>query len=210
MARKLSLIEDQFDFNFTRNWFLNRNLSTFREYVYPEWKDKPISYLEIGVFEGMSMVWMMQRILTHKDSFGVGVDPWLMTNKATNEFMEEVMDRAIHNTSTFDRCTLIRSNSVEVLTKMIRTKNGFLGIKANSLDLCMIDGNHHELGVLDDAQRVLQLLRVGGWVLFDDVENRLTKVAHVKQGLSTFTDTHKDEIKLLWKHRYMECYEKVA
>ena len=66
------------DFQYTRNWFCLRDLATFREYIMPQWKDKPIKYLEIGVFEGMSMVWMLHNVLTHPDSRAVGVDPWLM------------------------------------------------------------------------------------------------------------------------------------
>ena len=61
---------------FTRRWFLNRNYDTFKKFVYPKWAGKPLTYLEIGVFEGMSMVWMLQHILTHDNSRGVGIDPW--------------------------------------------------------------------------------------------------------------------------------------
>jgi len=65
------------DFRFTRNWFRRRNQATFEEYVLPMWAGKPITYLEIGVYEGQSLTWMMQNVLTHPDSRAVGIDPWL-------------------------------------------------------------------------------------------------------------------------------------
>ncbi len=208
--RKMGILPiEKHSFQFTRNWFLNRNSATFREFIHPEWSGKPIRYLELGVFEGMSIVWMMQHILTHKDSFSVGIDPWLITSKLSGEVMEEVMKRAFHNTKPFPNCTLIRGNSVEVLMRMNKYRHGFLGIKKNSVDLCMVDGNHNNLAVQDDAQRCHKLLRVGGWMLFDDVENDKPKEDHVKQGLNVFIEEYKDKMKLLWKHRYMECYEKI-
>lgn len=195
-------------FQFTRRWFRNRNLSTFQQFVMPEWAGKPIKYLEIGVFEGMSMVWMMQNVLTHPDSRAVGIDPWLMTVKIDSDQMELVCQRAMHNTEPFkSRCQLIRGNSAEVLRRM--TGHGFAGVTKSSIDVCMIDGDHNELGVLDDVRLCIQLVRVGGHLLLDDVENDHQKSHHVKQGIGMFLEENKN-LALLWKHRYVECYQRTA
>ena len=206
MTRKLC-IDTTHDFQFTHNWFLNRNLSTFREFVLPEWADKPITYLEIGVFEGQSMVWMLQRVLTHPDARAVGVDPWLMTRKLDDDVMYDVWRRALHNQEPYQQCGLWRANSAEFLRRCLG-KGGFAGISKNSLDLCMIDGDHNECAVLDDARNVLQLLRPGGWMLFDDVENRVTKQGHVKHGVTAFLEEHSSDVELIWKDNFMECYKK--
>ena len=200
-------------FQFTKNWFLNRNLSTFRELVLPAWEGKPITYLELGVFEGMSMTWMLQHVLTHPDARGVGVDPWLMSTKISGEKMEQVMRRAHQNiepwTGVFrNKCTLIRGNSAEVLRLMLKNRYGYCGIEKGSVDLCMVDGDHNELGVLDDCRLVWQLLKPGGWMLCDDVENDKLKEHHVKQGLQMFL-AETPEAEMLWKHEYVECYRKV-
>ena len=203
-------------FQFTRNWFLNRNCETFREYVHPEWAGKPIVYLELGVFEGMSMTWMLQHVLTHPDARSVGVDPWLLTTKLSEETMHQVMQRAIGNTApwttthygrAFPNCKLIRGSSAEVLRLMLKNKFGYMGIKRGSVDLCMVDGDHNELAVLDDARNCWQLLKKGGWLLFDDVENDHEKTHHVKQGLASFRNETPDAIQL-WKHGYVECFKK--
>jgi hypothetical protein len=213
------------EFQFTRNWFLNRNLPTFRKWVHPEWAGNPCTYLELGVFEGMSMVWMLQHVLTHSDCWAVGVDPWLMTRKLDEDVMEEVMTRACHNTKPwiyigYDdgtdfkanpdgcACQLIRGNSAEVLRRMTG-KRGCAGITKESVDLCMIDGNHNGPAVLDDARQCLKLMKKGGWLLFDDVENDKKKEHHVLEGLDWFKKESGDKIRFLWKHRYMEAYEVV-
>jgi predicted O-methyltransferase YrrM len=196
------------DFQFTKKWFLTRNGSTFMEYILPEWKDRPIFYLEIGVFEGMSLTWMMQNVLTHPESKAVGVDPWLMTSRVQKYDMDKIMQRAFHNLSPWsDRCQLLRMNSVEILTAAIKGRDAF-GLERESLDICMIDGDHSHLGTWNDARLCLHLLKPGGWMLFDDVENNSRKVNHVKDGVRLFLENQGHRMRFLWKHRYMEAYAK--
>jgi len=194
-------------FQFTRNWFLNRNLNAFRELILPEWAGKPIRYLELGVFEGMSMTWMLQHVLTHPNAKSCGVDPWLMTTKISGADMEAVMIRAHHNVMPWMKCSLVRGNSAEVLRLMLKNRHGYMGIKQGNVDLCMVDGNHNELGVLDDCRLVWQLLKPGGQMICDDVENDKEKAHHVKQGLQMFvSETPKAE--LVAKKDYVEIYRK--
>lgn len=198
------------EFRITQKWFLERNRRTFLKYVEPVWAGKPISYLEIGVFEGVSLVWMMQYILTHPKSRAVGIDPWLQTWKLSAEMMDVVRERAFFNTSRWsDRCQLIRGNSDEILRRMTR-RWGYAGIRKGSVNLSMVDGNHNALAVWADAQWVYLLLKVGGWMLFDDVENQRGKTNHVKEGVRLFMQEVGDKMRLLWKDEYMECYIKVS
>lgn len=210
MVRKMGIQPMDHGFQFMKNWFLNRNLKTFREKIYPEFNGKPILYLELGVFEGMSLVWMFQHVLTHPDSKAVGVDPWLLTTKLGANTMNDVMLKAQHNLSPWisGKCILVRANSAEFLRKCLG-RRPFHGIKANSVDLCMIDGNHHALAVLDDARFCCRIVKPGGWLLFDDVENDHEKSDHVKEGVEMWKKEMGNQIKFLWKHRYMEAYERV-
>lgn len=194
---------------FSRTWFMRRNAPAFTQYVFPAWKGLPITYLELGVYEGMSMCWMCEHVLTHPDSRAVGVDPWLMVTKATEEQMDAVRRAAIHNTGFYPNCELIRGNSAEVLRKMAARK-GFAGVSCGQVDLCLVDGSHTALGVLDDARLVWHLLRPGGWMLFDDVVNEIPKEDHVQEGLALFLRERGDGVRLLWKGRFVEAYEKVV
>jgi len=194
-------------YQFTRNWFRNRNLPTFRKFVHPEFAAKPVTYLEIGVFEGQSMCWMAERVLTHPNARGVGIDPWLMTVKADGTMMEMVRQRALHNVGLWHQCQLVRGHSSEVLRKM--KGEGLAGITRRSVDICMVDGNHWAPYVLDDAYQCLQLLKPGGWMLMDDVENDGRKWHHVKEGLDMFMKKYGRCVEQIWKHRYMACLKKL-
>lgn len=206
--RKMDIDYEQNTFQFSRNWFRNRNLQTFRECIAPEWAGKPVVYLELGVFEGQSIVWMLQKILTHPDSRAVGVDPWLQTTKLDEETMEAVMNRAEHNVEPWsDRCRLIRANSAEVLRKMC-SRGGFGGIKKGTVDVCLVDGNHNALAVLDDLRHVHRLMRPGGWMLLDDVINVHEKKDHVRQGLDAWLKEIGGGVEQVFQHRFMEGFKK--
>ena len=207
MAREMDVVGGEF----TRSWFRNRNLSTFREYVYPEFHERPTLYLELGTFEGMSMMWMLQNALKHAGSLAVFCDPFLMTTKLDTEFMESVMDRALRNLSPWldsGKLQYCRASSAEALRKMCG-KPGFLGISKNTVDICMVDGNHNSLAVLDDLIHVTKLVKVDGWILLDDVENDRPKKDHVREGLTMWLERD-PPVKLAWKHKYVECYQKTV
>ena len=198
---------------FTRRWFINRNHGTFVQYIHPVWAGKPIVYLEIGCFEGQSLCWCLQHILTHLDARAVGVDPWLMTEKLDGGMMEDAMHRAHLNlnrwiTGIRPNCQLHRANSAEFLRAVLRRREGYGGIKAGGVDLCMVDGNHNALAVQDDCRLVWRLLRPGGWMLMDDVCNDLPKKDHVRQGLDAFLAEAGDKVERVFKHRYMEGFVK--
>jgi hypothetical protein len=164
--------------------------------------------LEIGVFEGMSLCWMMQHVLTDPSSVSVGVDPWLPTIKLSLEYMEGVRERAHHNLRPWieqNRCTLSRCSSAVALRKMLH--RGYLGLHEGSVDICMIDGEHVPLLVCDDAKLVCRLLKPGGWMLFDDVEFSHPKAETVGEGIQMFLADN-PPVRQVWKHGHMECYEK--
>lgn len=199
---------DSTQLQFTRSWFRRRNQATFCEHVQPRWAGQPITYLELGVFEGMSLVWMLQHVLTHPDSRAVGVDPWLLSRKIDADAMEAVRLRAESNTEPWrDRCQLIRANSVEALARM-NGRRGFAGIHRGTLDLCLIDGDHMAPAVYSDAKHVLSLLRPGGWMLFDDVSTTHRQKQLVHRGLSLFLEETGNRIQLAWQRGRVVAYEK--
>ena len=211
MARlmPIKLVEDH-SFQFTTKWFLNTNLPSFRDFIYPVWKDKLMSYVEIGVYEGMSLVWMMQYVLTHPESHAIGIDPWLMTTKSDEDYMEAVRLRAHHNLAPWkDRCKLIRGNSNDVIGKALSSRGGFSRMKRNSIDLCFVDGDHHKMTTMGDGELGLQLVRPGGWIMFDQINTPRNKKGFAKDGLNLFLERNKQSVKLIWRNDYMEAYEKL-
>ena len=209
MAKKIDLKHLE-NFRFTRQWFRRRNMGTFTEFVHPHWSGRQsLTYLEIGVFEGMSLVWMLQNVLTDETSRAVGIDPWLCGFNMNGDYLDEVMQRALANTEPFRaRCQLIRANSCDILRRM-QTKGGFLGIGFNDVDICLIDGAHYALSVLDDARQSFKLLKPGGWLIFDDVVGRHAGPEHVRGGIDLFVAETGNGVKKVFAQGYLEAWEKI-
>jgi len=199
---------------FRRNWFRYRNCCTFSTFLpnrFPA--DRPWNMLTIGVFEGAQEVWLMQHILKHPDSRLVGVDPWMGSqmdkSKMDQTFMDECYDNAQHNLAPWkDQVTLVCDLSQVALQRAIEAGE-IAGIPVGQFDLVIIDGDHNEVPVLIDAVNSFQLVRSGGWLLFDDVRNRIFKPHHVLHALHKFLDQYGDQLQHVWSHRFCECFERV-
>lgn len=210
----------QHDFQFTRKWFRNRNQTTFSTFLLPKFRGrrrrrKPVYLLQIGVYEGMDLVWQMQHIISnHPDSRALGVDPWLSPKMdRRGKSMDEVELRARHNLTPYrEQIELRRGLSQEILPQIIKTPTQVLGalLPPGFWDLIVVDGDHNAAAVEQDAKNAVELAKVGGWIVFDDVRNRVRKKNHVKQGVEKFLQEQGDRVKLVWQHRHCDCYEKVA
>ncbi len=190
------------DFKFTRNWFKKRNQTTWSTFLAPQFPgENPIKMIQIGVFEGMDLVWCMQNICRHVDSKVVAIDPWKATTKLSQEFMEGAYERACHNLGLWaDKIEIVRDFSQDAL----------FDVCPNYYDLVIIDGDHRAKPVFDDAVRALSALKVGGWMVFDDVRNRVTKKTdHVVHGIQMFLEDYHQDVELVWQHRHCDCYVKV-
>lgn len=208
-------IKSDYPYRFTKRWrwFKYRNQVTYSTFLPERFAGKPINMIQIGVFEGMDLVWSFQNLLTHPDSRCLAIDPWSATNKISAERMEEVYETAQHNLRPFrKRLRIERGCSLDVLSDVL-----FAGaieiegkpIRTGEWDLIVIDGDHNADAVRSDAILSLKLSRVGGWLLFDDVRNNHFKKNHVFDGLKSFNGDFEGKVKRVWYHRHMDCYEKL-
>ncbi len=134
-------------YQFTQNW-TEPFIRNATQHLLPL-KDKPLKYLEIGVFEGRSLCWMAENVLLHPKSFGVGIDTW----PKSDEF-----ERAEHNCGHHKNLKLIRSNMT------IEACNFSLG----HFDIIYIDGDHLAIPVMTDTVLAWPLLKAGGIMIWDD------------------------------------------
>jgi hypothetical protein len=120
--------------------------------------------------------------------------------------MDAVEARARHNLSPWaDKVSIMKGYSQDILQL-----DGILDeIGADPADLIVIDGDHNRGPVLQDALLSFELAKKGSWLVFDDVRNRVEKPDHVVHGIDDFLQTHGDKVKLVWRHRYCDCYEKL-
>jgi len=132
---------------FTMDWF-TMNIPVWEKVLEP-YKDKPnIRYLEIGVSEGRSLLWMLDNVLTHRTARATAIDI---------EIRKALLDN-LRISGSKRKVKLIKGRSQEKLRCL----------KSNSFDLIYIDGSHVAADVLVDAVLSWPLLRDSGLVIFDD------------------------------------------
>jgi len=107
--------------------------------------------LEIGCFEGRSTLWFLDNIATHADSRMACVDVF------TDE-IEANFDHNVKVAKQGDRVIKYKGYSQDVLRKL----------EYDSFDFVYIDGCHLASCALTDAVLSWDLLRAGGFMIFDD------------------------------------------
>ncbi len=109
--------------------------------------------LELGVFEGRSVVWMLDNGIEHVTA----VDWW------DTEWLER---RGHHNTeANFDANVADYGDRV---TKVKAATFDFLKANTDTFDLIYIDGGHMGKEVITDAVLAHHALRPNGLLIFDD------------------------------------------
>jgi hypothetical protein len=139
------------DKEFTQWWHCN--------YIdmWKRWIPKDIKKsLEIGSFEGMSAIWLMDYCpdihVTCVDTFSPGFDD--VTGEYEQRFERNVAEYG-------ERVTKLKGRSADMLKKIYRQR----------FDLIYIDGDHTYEAVKKDAELAWPLLRRGGLLIFDDYNN---------------------------------------
>ena len=95
------------------------------------------------------------------------------------------------------------------MSQDILTRSYLFQGEAGIYDLCIIDGDHNAPAVYEDITNCYRICKAGGWLMLDDVENKIAKQNHVKQGLAQWLADNPGKIKQVWKHRFCECFEKL-
>lgn len=210
--QRIALDRTEHKFEFTRRWFVHRNLSTYSTFLPARFPAKKAhNILHIGVFEGMDLVWICQNLFRNKNSRILAIDPWEKTRKLSPEQMNAVFERARRNLRPWnDRINMIRGLSQDVMISLVSAPTQVCGktIAAGKWDLIIVDGDHNADPVYADAQNALRLVKPGGWIVFDDVRNRFKKKDHVYHGLIGWLMEQGDDVDLVWAHRHMNCYRR--
>lgn len=111
----------------------------------------PCRYLEIGLYEGRSMFWMLDNVLTHPSSLAVGVDPGPQP-----AFFENLKVTPHRN-----RIHFYQQSSLEFwLQRQEESLSPF--------DLIYVDGAHDFRNVFCDGIFAWLNLKTGGILCFDD------------------------------------------
>jgi len=147
------------DYEFSTSWFRN-HVPIWEQHLEPYRGQPNVRYLEIGLFEGRSAVWMLENILTHPTSELVGIDPFIDEYAEwQTKGMKETFMSNLEASGQADRCTILEGFSQEVLRQLPLDE---------PFDIIYIDGSHLDRDVLEDAILSARLLKMGGLLIFDD------------------------------------------
>lgn len=199
--------KDQFSVEWKKHYAKNYDFtlgSAFRSFVknIPVWnkmlgpfKGKPdVHYLEIGVNQGRSAMWVLENILTNPSAKLTGID---IFPEGTN-FKEEYLSN-VQLSGSEHKVTTIEGFSQVELRKL----------PLNTFDIIYIDGDHTASGVLADAVLSFQLLKTDGILIFDDYrwfEDRLPEELRPRIAIDSFITSYRNTLEVV--HRGYQVFIK--
>jgi predicted O-methyltransferase YrrM len=135
---------------FSSGWHV-RHIELWSE-VLADLKGRPdLRYLEVGVFEGRSLIWMLENVLTHPSARATAIDLF------GSEY-EAVFDDNLEASGFAYKVTKLAGPSARELR----------GLELGTYHVVYIDGSHTADDVLLDAALSWDLLAPGGLMIFDD------------------------------------------
>jgi predicted O-methyltransferase YrrM len=180
-------------YRFTARWHTSV-MKTWTEQL-AGYRGKPdLRYLEIGVFEGRSLLWMFENVLTDPSSRATVIDVFMADYEST-------YDANVLASGAGDRITKLEGPSQQRLRPL----------EPASFDIIYIDGSHTADDVLADAVLGWPLLREGGVMIFDDYRwtgrpagGSLPIELLPTLAIDAFITAHRNEIEL--RHRDYQVF----
>jgi hypothetical protein len=123
------------------------------------YRGKPnVHYLEVGLWEGGSALWVLENILTHPTARLTGIDPFLPPEGPFTYSAKEPFYSNLKLSGFEGKANIIEGFSQDELRKL----------PLESFDIIYIDGSHKKADVLEDAILSWRLLKDRGILIFDD------------------------------------------
>ena len=141
-------------YRFTVDWF-SHNIPHWSKILKPYMGKPNLRYLEIGVFEGRSVVWMVENVLTDPSSELVAIDIF-----ADPEDLEERFRSNLKMSGFKGKTTVVRGRSQQALQ----------ALPLRSFDIVYVDGSHTLDDTFSDMILSWELLEDGGLLILDDYE----------------------------------------
>ncbi|MBB2165911.1 class I SAM-dependent methyltransferase [Gluconacetobacter sp. 1b LMG 1731] len=141
--------------SFTEDWF-SRSIPSW-DIIFSSMKS-PKFFLEIGSHEGRSACYMIAKAKNDIDI--TCIDIW--EDYEVEQRFDNNIDFFISNSKNSININKIKSKSKEYLIKLLSEGH------AGKFDFIYVDGSHTSQDVLYDAILALDLLKVGGFLVFDD------------------------------------------
>jgi predicted O-methyltransferase YrrM len=181
-------------FHFTQDWF-SRHIPIWKELFAPM-RDGRLRVLEIGCFEGLATVWLLQNALAHPESHITCVDPFTGNVEHSAKDVEGLYDRFKSNVlDNFppSKVTCLREESHRALKS--------LALSGAVFDVIYVDGDHHACAALEDLVLSYRVLAKGGILIIDDflpTDRHLCSLEIPFPGVHAFMTAYADKVRVVY------------
>jgi len=168
-------------------------------------KKKNNKILELGCFKGEMSKWFSDNLLNHKESKLYCVDTWegsveYKTNfnnvkKTFKNNIETTFKKNIKNSKHPNKVKTYKATTTDFFVKFLATN------KKPIFNLIYIDASHDARNVIMDAVLSFKVLKVGGYIVFDDYEwdKMPENYERPKIAIIAFNHMFRDNIKITHK-----------
>ncbi len=169
----------------TQDWFSHNSFDW--EIVLKNFKDKKFDYLEIGSFEGISAMYVLN---FYSKANICCVDSWSEFTTGNEGLPIKIVEE------NFDKNLSLYQDKFE---KFKMKSNEFFSKNKKEFDIIFIDGSHHANDVLEDCLESWKILKKDGIMIIDDYfwtgyENHLFNPIH---GINNFFRSFKKYFNVL-------------
>lgn len=193
-------------YQFTQDWF-SGNIPVWEHYLKHFMNLTELQVLEIGSWEGRSTCWLIDNIMTHESSRITCVDTFegsLEHNSYESSYIRSIGERFDFN--------IARTQCLEKVQKVVgKSSEALRTLSLNNYDIAYIDGSHVASDVLEDTILVWSLVKVGGYIIFDDYLFGFPEHPewNTKIGIDAFINVFKDKFRIVHK-AYQIIIEKTS
>lgn len=157
----------------TNSWFDTNVRGLWEKHLLPR-KDQlhekgPMRYLELGVGDGQSMLWVLENLLTDSADRAVGVDPYKPKRRWLVKEIAAIREAALTNLGPAieaGKAALLEKHSFDAMIKLCAELQGHYDREL--FGLIYVDGDHAAWSCLEDMTLGWRLLRPGGVMVVDD------------------------------------------
>ncbi|HTK35117.1 MAG TPA: class I SAM-dependent methyltransferase [Caulobacteraceae bacterium] len=149
---------------FSADWFTANIPHWKAALAFVRWDaDQPRTAVEIGSFEGLSSLWMLENLLRHPDSRLHCIDTFEGGVEYTQAQNDGMFDRFVANVGQ-------AAGRTKVTIHRQRSNKALLKLAAQGLrcDFVYVDGSHQAPDVLSDLVLSFEILKPGGLMICDD------------------------------------------
>lgn len=173
-------------YHFSRGWFDQYKQDIWTEHLGHLFKKEPCQYLEIGVYDGQSFLWAVDRLMSHPKSRAYAVDRFHMP-EVVRGFDSNVKKCRFKN-------RIVKKKGYSNLT--------LKKFKREQFDVIHIDGAHDAKNVVRDMVLCWELLKPEGFLILDDykmVSEQMPSELRPEASIDFFITAYRSELQVLHK-----------